>query len=165
MGGLNGTHRGHENNKEDLLAGELRMLLSLGQVLSLEHREERICRWAVDATALLLDVPYAAIVLSPQKPDSFGAVYQNTGESPLLIPFARELEMLAQTGKAAVLQTYPVSGLAARGVDRLVGVRLRTIHRGLGGLMVGVNWPIEPGSREEFDFRTVSQPKKVSWWR
>lgn len=153
------------NDERGLNARVLQALLLLGQVMGQEDDEERICRWATDAaTSLMGNNPVASIVLAPTKPSRPRMVYRSSGASHLsgsvdegLVRFAeKEWPSYGSSGEVKILQADPVSGLGDAGISHLVRVPIRTIHRDLGVLLVGLHEPLEPKSNKGFVLTTVA---------
>jgi len=152
------------NDEQGLSARVLKALLLLGQAMSQEDNEERICHWATDAATSLMGNPVASIVLAPTKPNRPRMVYPSNGGSRLsesidevLVRSAKkERPSYGPSGEVEILQSDPVSGLGDVGINHLVRVPMRTIHRDLGVLLVGLHEPLDSKSNKGFVLTTVA---------
>lgn len=175
--------------EQGLSAHELRLLLLLGQVMSQQEDEEGICRWAIDAAASLTGSPVASIALAPKKPGGFRALYRTQGESHTPQELAEVVDRFALQGEshtsqelaevvehfalkdwshhrtpgpASIVQADSVSGLSDVGINQIVRVPVRTIHRELGALLIAAEEPWEPSSRKGIFLTTLANQAAVA---
>ena len=149
---------------------ELRTLLMTGQAVSQEQDPTSICRWVVDACSILLEASVTAIALAPQNPKGTREVYGKLGASPIsnelvtdLLKLTVEWPVLQGPGGVAVLHRAELPfGLTSEGINSLARVRVGTIFRELGVLMVGMHGFWDPGPRGEFILDTLANQAAVA---
>ncbi|MFQ6026770.1 MAG: PAS domain S-box protein, partial [Dehalococcoidia bacterium] len=150
---------------------ELRTLLMTGQAVSQEQDPESICRWVADACSLLLGSSVAAIALPFQNPKSARSLYGKLGASPISGELAADLFELTEVewpilqdprGTSAFDSAELPIGLTSEGINYLARIRVGTIYRDIGILMVGMHGFWDPGPRGEFILNTLANQAAVA---
>jgi len=147
-----------------LTTREMQLLILSGQLMSQQKDEEGICGCAIDAAVSLTGSLVASIVLTPKKPGGSRAVYRTRGESHIPQELAEMVDGFALKDwsrhrtpeSVSMLQADLISGLSDVGINQMVRVPVRTIHRELGAMLVAVEEPWEPHSKQEFILITLA---------
>ena len=161
----------HRDQTQGLNTAELQTLLLTGHAMSQEQDQERICLWATDAASSMLGSSLSAVAVKASDRDDHYAVYGKLRDSLLAERLTSSLSRLVQIewpapqapGQAATLPKKRLPGALTReGIDHMVRIPVRTIHREFGVLLLGMGGQWEPSDRGQFILSTLANQAAIA---